>query len=75
MIRGRRVAVERPLELREVGDVALDAVEHLQLVVGEREAQPVVAVRQVVRDDLVPVVEQRADGPGADGAEGRRLTR
>jgi hypothetical protein len=66
---GHVVLVERALELRQVGHVAVHARQRHELLIRQREPEAVLASAEVVRDDLVAAVEQRADGPGADRPE------
>ena len=67
---GDVVLLHHALEVGEVGDVAVDARERLELLVAQREPQAVVAAPEVIGDDGLAAVEQRANGPGAEGAEG-----
>ena len=67
---GDVVLVHHALEVREVGDVAVHARERRELLVAEREPQPVIAAPEVVGHDVLAAVEQRAHGPRAEGAEG-----
>ncbi len=59
-----------PLQLGQVGDVAAHLGQRLELVGVEQQPQPVVAAAEVVGDHAAAVVEQLADGPGADAAVG-----
>ncbi len=62
------VLVERPLDGGELGDVALDDLEPVE-VVAEHELEAVARVAEVVADDVVTVVEHAARDPGAEAAE------
>ena len=66
---GDVVLLHHALEVGEVGDVAVDARERRELLVAQREPQPVVAAPEVIGHDGLAAVEQRAHGPRAEGAE------
>ena len=65
------VLVERPLDRGELGDVALDDLEPVD-VVAEHELEAMAGVAEVVADDVVAVVEDAARDPGAETAEDAR---
>ena len=67
---GDPVLVERALDHVEVGDVGAHAHDALDLLRGERDRHPRRLLGEVEGDDLVPAVQQRADRPHPDRAEG-----
>ena len=62
------VLVERALDRREIGDVALHQHDR-GFVVAEHELESAPVVSEVVADDRVAVVEHAARDPGAEAAE------
>ncbi len=67
---GDPVLVDRPLERREVGDVALDPGDPGERVVVEQQAEAVEVVGRVERDDARALPHELRDGPRADAAVG-----
>jgi hypothetical protein len=65
-----RVLVERLLDGVQVGDVTADARDPLELVLGQGEGEARRLLADVEADHVVLAVQQRADRPGADRAEG-----
>src|SRR5205823_12549922 len=63
------VFVERPLDRPEIGDVALDERDPLDLVVAHDQAQPLPVTGQVERDDGRLLAHQGPDRPRPDAAE------
>ena len=64
--------VERPLERRQVGDVAGDELDRGELVGGHDLLEPAAVAAEVERDDRRPLADERADRPRADAAERAR---
>ena len=65
---GDLVLVEDGLELREIGDVALDELDPLR-VCAEDELEPAPVGAEVEADDGVAVLEHAVGDPGAEAAE------
>ena len=64
------VLVERPLDGRQVGDVAGDERGGRELVVGHDLGQPASVAAEIVGNDRNALADQRSDRPRADAAEG-----
>ena len=60
---------ERPLELLQVGDVAADEGDLLDLVGRRDQLEPVPVVAEVVRDDGDALADEQRRRPGPDAAE------